>query len=87
MTNLQVMVTEAGEPTFLHLATSPLAAAYVLAIHIRRQPASMLSWTHSEVCPLRESMSTRGTNLVTRSNLANEGGNGNFAPAIPTRCD
>lgn len=53
MTNLQVMVTEAGEPTFLHLATSPLAAAYVLAIHIRRQPASILSRTHSEVCSLR----------------------------------
>lgn len=49
MTNLQVMVTEAGDPTFLYLATSPLAAAYVLAIYIRRQPASILSRTHSEV--------------------------------------
>ncbi|OOQ84566.1 hypothetical protein PEBR_30048 [Penicillium brasilianum] len=49
MTNLQVMVTEAGDPTFLYLATSPLAAAYVLAIYIRRQPASILSRTHSEL--------------------------------------
>lgn len=55
MTNLQVMVTEAGEPTFLHMATSPLAAAYVLAIHIHRQPSSILSRTHSEVCSLKES--------------------------------
>lgn len=49
MTNLQVMVTEAGEPSFLSLCTSPLSAAYVLLVHIRRQPASILSRTHSEV--------------------------------------
>lgn len=49
MTNLQVMVTEADEPSFLVLGTSPLAAAYVLAVHIRRQPATILSRTHFEV--------------------------------------
>ncbi|KAE8323135.1 hypothetical protein BDV39DRAFT_196120 [Aspergillus sergii] len=49
MTNLQVMVTEADEPSFLVLGTSPLAAAYVLAVHIRRQPASILSRTHFEL--------------------------------------
>ncbi|BAE63557.1 unnamed protein product [Aspergillus oryzae RIB40] len=49
MTNLQVMVTEADEPSFLVLGTSPLAAAYVLAVHIRRQPATILSRTHFEL--------------------------------------
>jgi hypothetical protein len=47
--NLQVMATEAGEPSYVSIGTSPLAAAYVLAIYIRRQPASILSRTHSEV--------------------------------------
>ncbi|KAL2793787.1 hypothetical protein BJX66DRAFT_219935 [Aspergillus keveii] len=46
--NLQVMATEAGEPSYVSIGTSPLAAAYVLAIYIRRQPASILSRTHSE---------------------------------------
>lgn len=50
MTNLQVIVTEAEEPSFIKLATSPLSAAYVLVIHIRRQSASLLSKAHSEVC-------------------------------------
>ncbi|KAL3442498.1 hypothetical protein BJX65DRAFT_299007 [Aspergillus insuetus] len=47
--NLQVVATETGEPSYVSIGTSPLVAAYVLAIYIRRQPASILSRTHSEL--------------------------------------
>lgn len=50
MVSLQVTVSEAGEPSFLALGTSPLAAVYVFVIQIRRQPGSILTRTHSEVC-------------------------------------
>ncbi|KAE8416205.1 hypothetical protein BDV36DRAFT_310246 [Aspergillus pseudocaelatus] len=68
MTNLQVMVTEAGEPSFLALGTSPLAAAYVLAVHIRLQPASILSRAHSELMKAAMAISRQRYSSSTTQN-------------------
>ncbi|KAK6831823.1 hypothetical protein RU639_002806 [Aspergillus parasiticus] len=68
MTNLQVMVTEADEPSFLVLGTSPLAAAYVLAVHIRRQPASILSRTHFELMKAAMAISRQRYSSSTAQN-------------------
>ncbi|QMW45854.1 hypothetical protein G4B11_009309, partial [Aspergillus flavus] len=68
MTNLQVMVTEADEPSFLVLGTSPLAAAYVLAVHIRRQPATILSRTHFELMKAAMAISRQRYSSSTAQN-------------------
>ncbi|KAB8248348.1 fungal-specific transcription factor domain-containing protein [Aspergillus flavus] len=68
MTNLQVMVTEADEPSFLVLGTLPLAAAYVLAVHIRRQPATILSRTHFELMKAAMAISRQRYSSSTAQN-------------------
>ncbi|KAL2811611.1 hypothetical protein BJX63DRAFT_433284 [Aspergillus granulosus] len=72
MTNLQVMVTEAGVPSFLTLSTSPLAAAFVLAIHISRQPASILSRTHSELMKVAMAISRQRYSSSTGESQLNK---------------